>query len=530
MNTATGAKRPDDTGMWTDALVGFSEEQLRFLAESLPQIAWTGLPNGYIDFMNGRWFDYTGLTPKETYEELKTAVHPDDVLRYRATWEHAVKTQEPYEVEYRFRRASDGMYRWHLGRGMVVRNKEGKVTKWFGTCTDIHAQKMAEEEMRQLNEKLETLVKERTGHLQLEIERRRATEAQHLEHLLLLQRMINTLPFAAAAVSSTDVLLHLNESFRLLFTPLAMGIPLENSSALVFLQAAKAFYVSSDWDLFFEHMKKGSAFGHEIASGDGRTFFCEYVPSSGEAGGYLLLVRDITQEKRVDSVKSEFMSLASHQLRTPLTSIRWALGRFSRTMADRLTPEELRLLGVMRESASAMSDTIRTMLSISRVEAGLHAATPTEFYVRKFLQLFEEVFAEAARIKKIDFTVECHKDIKLTTDRLILREILENLLSNAIKYTNEGGSVSVKVWQDQDAVHIAVEDTGVGIPEHQHEKIFSKFFRAENILLMDMQGTGLGLYLVSRLVAVLRGSINFTSVLNKGTCFVLTLPADTAKN
>ncbi len=508
----------------SDTLAGFSEQQLRFLSETVPQIAWTALPDGSMDYMNSRWFEYTGLTEKETYEELNAAVHPDDLKLYRKKWAHSVATLEPYRVEYRFRRASDWSYRWHLGLAIPIIDKNGKVIRWFGTCTDIHAQKEAEEKMRVLNEKLESIVKERTAHLQQEIERRRATEQQYVEQLVLLERMIDTLPMAAAAVSSTDRILHVNESFRALFGLTVTDISLEEISGSFLLREAMDQFSGAGWKHLFESMRKSVSFGHEVESKDGRSFFLEYVPSNADVGGYLLLMRDITQEKREDSVQSEFMSLASHQLRTPLTSIRWALGRFSRSMSDRLIPEETRLLAIMRENAGAMADTIRTMLSISRVEAGKQPMTPSTFSLQKFLSLFEESFRDAVRAKDITFTVDCPKDLFLVSDRFVLREIIENLLTNAIKYTPPHGKVFLRAWSKDDAVFVEVEDTGVGIPEYQQEKIFTKFFRADNILLMDMQGTGLGLYLVSKLADVLQGTISFVSKTDEGTRFTLTLP------
>lgn len=516
----------DTPAQWNDALAGFSEEQLRFLAETVPQIAWTALPDGSMDYMNSRWFNYTGLTAKETYEELNAAVHEDDLKHYRERWDHSLQTLEPYEVEYRFRRASDGMYRWHLGLAVPIMDHQGKVIRWFGTCTDIHDQKEAEAEMRLMNEKLESIVKERTLHLQEEIERRRFTEQKYVEQLLLLERMIDGLPIAAAAVSSGDKILHANEAFRSLF-----GLQLSDMSVAGGISGSSVLHKAherlsgSGWAQFFAHMERSAAYGHEVThKKDGRIFFLEYSPSNADIGSYLLLIRDITQEKREDSVKSEFMSLASHQLRTPLTSIRWALGRFSRSMSDRLMPEETRLLAIMRESAAAMADTIRTMLSISRVEAGLQPVTTSSFSLQKFLQLFEESFRDSARLKNITLTIECPEDISILSDRLVLREIIENLLTNAIKYTLEKGSVTLRAWQEGDSVVIEVKDTGVGIPDYQQEKIFTKFFRAENILLMDMQGTGLGLYLVSKLTNALQATISFTSKVGEGTSFILKLP------
>ena len=119
-----------------------NEAQFRLLSEAIPQIVWTATPDGSIDYYNQRWFDYTGLTLKETRGwGWELVLHPDDLELCIDRWRLAYTTGEPYEVEYRFRRASDGAYRWHLGRAMPVRDETGAIVKWFGTCTDIDDQK-----------------------------------------------------------------------------------------------------------------------------------------------------------------------------------------------------------------------------------------------------------------------------------------------------------------------------------------------------------------------------------------------------
>lgn len=514
--------RQDGSSVEPKELVGFSEEQLRFLAESLPQIAWTGLPDGRIDFMNSRWFEYTGLTPEETYNEQVTAVHPADYDRYKQSWDDAVKKQQPYEVEYRFRRGSDGAYRWHLGRALPVRDMQGRVIKWFGTCTDIHAQKASEEEVRRQNEQLEAMIEERTVHLRREIEQRRKTEQQDLEHLMLLQRMINMLPMAALAVDSAGLVLHLNRQFRAFFgSRVVFEAP--GGSAAELLRLAAESVPSPAWETLLLRISGTEPFASELPLYDGRTLAVDYIPGKRD-GSYLLLLRDVTQEKRADAVKSEFMSLASHQLRSPLTSIRWALGRFARTLRDRLLPEEQELLNKARMSAAAMAQTIRTMLSVSRVESGMHPTTPSSLPLGSFLRSIHGNFAEAAKARGIDLSVDCPTGILLYTDPLVLREILENLLTNAIKYTPSGGSVQLCASAHGQTVQIEVRDSGVGIPEHQQEKIFTKFFRADNILHVDTEGTGLGLYLVSRLMDMLGGIITFESKAGQGTVFTLSFP------
>lgn len=119
------------------------------MAEALPQIVWTADPSGWLDYYNTRWFEYTGLTLEQTQGwGWGPVLHPDDLQKCVDRWTEAFTTGVPYEIQYRFRRASDGVYRWHLGRALPVRGAKGEILKWIGTCTDIHDQIEAAEALR----------------------------------------------------------------------------------------------------------------------------------------------------------------------------------------------------------------------------------------------------------------------------------------------------------------------------------------------------------------------------------------------
>jgi two-component system CheB/CheR fusion protein len=134
-------------------------QEFKFVTDFMPQMVWATQPDGYHDFYNKGWFDYTGLDFNETKGKgWNDVVHPDDQQRALKVWKHSLETGEPYEIEYRFKRF-DGEYRWFLGRALPLRNEHNEIVKWFGTCTDIHDQKLA-------NEILEQKVKERTNELQ----------------------------------------------------------------------------------------------------------------------------------------------------------------------------------------------------------------------------------------------------------------------------------------------------------------------------------------------------------------------------
>ncbi|MBG1265714.1 response regulator [Nostoc sp. WHI] len=130
-----------------------SEERYRYLAEAIPQLVWTTNPNGECDFFNQNWCEYTGLTLEQSLGSgWLTALHPDDIQNADEVWSNAVKNSTIYNNEYRFKRASDGSYRWQLARGLPLKDEQGIVVKWFGTCTDIHEQKQILEERAHLLE------------------------------------------------------------------------------------------------------------------------------------------------------------------------------------------------------------------------------------------------------------------------------------------------------------------------------------------------------------------------------------------
>jgi diguanylate cyclase (GGDEF)-like protein/PAS domain S-box-containing protein len=135
------------------------ELYFRTLAEALPEMIWTANPDGTDDFFSGKWFEYTGLTLEQSLGSGWTVViHPDDVAPCLAKWKIALRSGEPYQVEYRFRRAADGVYRWFLGRANPIRDAKGEIIKWFGTCTDI-------EDQKQNQQILEEQIRERTVEL-----------------------------------------------------------------------------------------------------------------------------------------------------------------------------------------------------------------------------------------------------------------------------------------------------------------------------------------------------------------------------
>ena len=133
-----------------------SEARFRQLANSMPQIVWTARPDGYLDYYNERWYEFTGFAGDSFGDNSwEPILHPDDIQRCRETWYGAVQSGKPYEIEYRFKDRREDRWRWFVGRALPVRDATGTIVKWFGSCTDIDDQKRVEDELRRVNQDLE---------------------------------------------------------------------------------------------------------------------------------------------------------------------------------------------------------------------------------------------------------------------------------------------------------------------------------------------------------------------------------------
>ncbi len=178
-----------------------SETSFRQLADSIPQMVWTAAADGNRDYYNRRWQDYTGMNLEQTRNTgWESVLHPDDWQTYLDQWRQSTANGEPYDIEYRFKRAQDGVYRWQLGRALPVRDAQGAVVRWFGTCTDIDDYKQAQLEIRTLNERLEERVHARTADLARTNEQlAKANEELHAFSLRLAQSNRELQEFASVA-------------------------------------------------------------------------------------------------------------------------------------------------------------------------------------------------------------------------------------------------------------------------------------------------------------------------------------------
>lgn len=234
---------------------------------------------------------------------------------------------------------------------------------------------------------------------------------------------------------------------------------------------------------------------------------------------------DITKQKEVDQAKTEFVSLASHQLRTPLSSVKWYTEMLLAGDAGKITKIQKEYLGEIFVGNERMIDLVNALLNVSRIDLGTFIIEASNVDITKILKEEIKVLQHQLDIKKIKTDIKIDKIKEVDADEKILRILFQNLISNAAKYTPERGKISISLLDhDSKKLKFIIKDTGFGIPKKDQKQIFTKLFRADNVKQKDTTGTGLGLYLVKSILDTIGGKISFKSEVDQGTTFEILIP------
>lgn len=239
---------------------------------------------------------------------------------------------------------------------------------------------------------------------------------------------------------------------------------------------------------------------------------------------YFLWIKDITQAKLLERAKSEFVSVAAHQLRTPLSGIKWSLDMFIRGDLGKLTTDQKILVKKTYESNERMIILVNDLLNVEHItnkniEYSIHPA--------KIFDLINNVLTDLAvdiKRKNLNIKIDHNNIPTIPIDLEKMRLVFQNLLENAVKYTPEKGLITISAKTDEHSVVICISDTGIGIPRSQQPNIFKRFYRASNAKRTNTDGTGLGLFLVRTIIEYHGGRVWFESIEGKGTSFFVSLP------
>jgi len=265
--------------------------------------------------------------------------------------------------------------------------------------------------------------------------------------------------------------------------------------------------------------------------------------ASGKIIGAIIVFRDVSKEQELDRAKSEFVSLASHQLRTPLSAINWYGEMLLNGDAGKLTKDQHDYIREIFEGSQRMVELVNSLLNVSRIEIGKLVTQPEPTNVPQLVEALEKELAVSIKEKALVYKARIDTIPDVVADPKQLRMVVQNLMSNAVKYTPEKGEVTVTLRMAKAAeVHdarlkpegkywyFAVKDNGYGIPKDQQAKIFGKMFRADNVRKLDVEGTGLGLYIVKEMVEKMGGRVWFDSMESVGTTFHVVVPVQSDRD
>lgn len=477
------------------------EPSFRHFAESLADLVWSTRPDGHADYFNRRFLEYLGCTLEElvgwTWAEM---IHPDDAPGVRRAWERAFTTGGEYDVDFRVRR-HDGVYRWHHSHGSPMRDEAGRITRWFGTCTDVDDRRSDEEALRRYEQRF----------------------ARFMEHL----------PGLAWIKDSEGRYVYANDdAIR------AFGVTREElygrTDAEIFPPETVAAFRAHDRQAL--ETGAGIRVIETLEHPDGtihHSIVSKFPIPGADVESVLVggMAIDITERlemeaalKEADRRKDEFLATLAHELRNPLAPLRNGLQVMKLARADDNVVEESRAM--MERQLEQMVRLIDDLLDVSRISRGKITLQRQRVELAAVVRQAVETSRPLIDASRHDLTITGPPEpIYVDADVTRLAQVFANLLNNAAKYTEPGGHIAVRIERHGGEAVVAVRDSGVGIPAYMLPELFEMFTQVDRSLERSQGGLGIGLSLVKRLVEMHGGSVAARSDGHgMGSEFIVRLP------
>ena len=244
----------------------------------------------------------------------------------------------------------------------------------------------------------------------------------------------------------------------------------------------------------------------------------------------VIITNSFERLAEVSRTKSEFISVVSHQLRAPLSNLKWAIELLMSGRLGKIEEKQTGYFKILKENAERMEKLVSDLLIVSRLETATLPLKKEEISLEELIEKLISEFQPFAWASNVEIEFQSQKNLpKILADPSQLYLVLENLLDNAIRYIKDSGQVKMRLEKRGQNLYFEIEDNGVGIPKEDQKYIFQKFFRSENILKYQTQGSGLGLYISKAIIERSGGKIGFKSEENKGSTFYFTLPIHPVK-
>ncbi|WP_256012835.1 PAS domain S-box protein [Desertivirga xinjiangensis] len=480
-----------------------SESRFRFLADAIPQKIWTALPDGRGDYFNNVWTEFTG----KTADELRgwgwmDVIHPDDRVENKKLWLNSVATGTNFVMERRLLKA-DGEFSWHLSRSTPQRDENGNITLWVGTSTDIHEQKTVTEALK----------------ISEDYFRQLADQSPFMIWKVDKQGMCNYvnkqwIDFTGLSYEASGGL-----GWQLAFHP-------EDSER----EQKKFLAAFTNRDIYH------SKFRIKKAKGEYHWVLAQANPLNGVLfDGYIGSLTDITEQELAQQAtrllmqkKDEFMSIASHELKTPITSMKASLQIAERLSGQNAEAGKIRaFIEKANKQVNKLTSLVEDLLDVTKIQAGKLQFDISVFNIDDAVNDCVDQVHSYSSTHTIEITGE--KNVMVLGDKHRLEQVIINFLSNAIKYSPGSDKVLLDIRKVEDMVKVSISDFGIGIPENKINFVFDRFFRVQESS-QKFSGLGLGLFISSEIIKRHNGKVGVLSEEGKGSVFWFSLPLANVKS
>ncbi|MBC7849547.1 MAG: PAS domain S-box protein [Chitinophagaceae bacterium] len=598
-----------------------SQDLFRTLIDAIPQVIWTNDSTGKAEYFNERWHEYSGLSYEQSAGPgWQTIVHPDDAHHSKKRWYSALNNSEIFETEYRLQRA-DGVYRWHIGRNVPLKDQSGNVIRWFGSATDIEDIKKAEQSLRQSEERLRVTVESALDFAIMTLDAKGDIQAWNSGAerifgyaekdvlgksgaiIFTEEDRAEGIPQKEQIIASTDGRAiderwHLRRDGSRFFMSGVLA-PIKSETLIGFVKvgrdmterksAEEALLLSEeryraalksaemgawDWNLVtdtvvwndqhhimlgietneekktsdyllrFVHPDDIQMIKDQMTTGIEQTgiFHAEYriiradskevrwmsgygrvvARENGHPARVVGVMYDVTNRRILEQQKEDFIGIASHELKTPVTSIKAYVEVLRENFEAKRDLENTGLLHKLEVQVDRLTDLIKALLDTTKIVEGKLPLHPEKFDINELIIQFAEDLQRITDRHKI--VINTGKIKPIVADRERIGQVLTNLISNAIKYSPNGGDIVINTSHSKNGLKVAVTDKGIGIPEEMKSKVFERFYRISNPRINTFPGLGLGLYITAGIIERHGGTIAVESEAEKGSTFYFTLP------
>jgi len=498
-----------------------SEKRFRELAEMLPEVVFETDIKNRITYANRKGFKLFGYSTEDFRSGLNgfNLLVPEDRKRAQQNFLSRKKGEPGGSVEYTGLKKDGSTFPILLHMNTISEN--GEVTGFGGIIIDITARKKAEQELEKYRDELEQLVRDRTERLALAL-KESETSRERIDAILksvsegLLVTDINNRIQMMNPLSENWLNVRFSEVYN---QKIENTIRIDKLNRLLH-QALSGQATMSHTDIIIPSRNKRDPVILEVSTKP-------ILNREGEPTGILATLRDVTREREIDRIKTEFLTTAAHELRTPLTTMQG----FSEILLNReklKTQQKKKFLSYINKQAVKMGNILSDMLDINRIESG----AGFELDRKKFdinAAIKEKIASCRAAHPAHQFSADLEKvNRAIFADPEKIDQVLDNILTNAVHYSPGGGEIRIRTHFTGNRCQVRIEDQGIGMTRNQVNRIFEKFYRVDNSHSAP-RGTGLGMSIVKLIIESHGGTIQVESRPQKGTRVIFTIPADREK-